>query len=352
MAEQDFYSLLGVPRGAQEAELKKAFRKLAMKYHPDKNPGDKKSEEMFKKINEAYETLKDPQKRQFYDRFGTTPGTGPSSQGFGGPGGFAGQAGGFGAGGSAGFGGFGQKGQQQGQRQNQWQQGPDSESFQDVFGDIFGDFFGGRAGPGFGSGGAQKTRRQERGADLKYSLAISLEEAANGTEKSVNFVRKRGDKDESTKLSVRVPPGVKNDQKLKLKGEGDVSASGLAGDLYVIINIKPHSIFVVDGKDVRLDLPITLAEAIGGGEVKVPTMTGFVSLTIPPGTNSGKVFRLKGKGVSDNTGAGEMYVKILVDIPAHPTAEQKDLIQKFDALGGSYSLKEEFLKKLESLKKG
>lgn len=323
MASKDYYGILGVSKNATDDELKKAYRKLALKFHPDKNPGDKKAEDKFKEVSEAYETLKDPQKRQFYDRFGVA-GTGPRA---GRPEDFAQQFGGFGAGG---FGGFQQRGP--------WKDA-DAESFQDVFGDIFGDFFGTRKG---------QTRRQEKGADLKYSLSISLEEAAKGVEKTISFIRRRKDKDENAKILVKVPPGVKNDQKLKLRNEGDVSGDGLSGDLYVIISIKPHPLFQLDGKDIRVDVPLTLSEAVLGGEIMIPTLSGPVSLTVPQGTTTGRVFRLKGKGFPDLSGqsSGDMYVKTLVDIPTQPSDEQKELIKKFDSIKPNYSLKSEFNKKI------
>lgn len=333
MSQKDFYKILGVSKNSPDSEIKKAFRKLAMKYHPDKNPGDKKAEDTFKQISEAYEVLSDPQKKQYYDRFGAVPN---AAGGFN-PNDFANQAGGFGAGGAAGFGARGQ----------QYHQGG-PESFQDVFGDIFGEFFGA------GTRANSKTKKPDRGADLKYTLSIELEDAARGSEKVVGFIRKRGNKDEAAKIAVKVPPGVKNDQKLKLKGEGDVAHSGEAGDLYVIINIKPHPLFQLDGKDIRIDVPVTLSEAVAGGDIRIPTTSGFISLTIPPGTHTGRVFRIKGKGFPDISGgaSGDMFVKILVDTPAHPTKEQTDLIKRFDESPGQYTLRDEFLRKAESLRKG
>ncbi len=337
MTQKDYYKILGVPRNSPEAEIKKAFRKLAMKYHPDKNPGNKKAEDTFKQISEAYEVLSDPKKKQFYDRFGSAPGPGggPNPNNFSG---FGSQAGGFGAGGFAG-------------RSQSWNSQDGTESFQDVFGDLFGDFFG----AGQRAGGPN--RRTVRGADLKYTLSIDLEDAARGSEKVISFIRQRAGKDETAKISVKVPAGVKHDQKLKLKEEGDVGPTGEAGDLYVIINIKPHPLFQLDGKDIRVEVPITLSQAVAGGDIRVPTTSGFISLAVPAGTASGRVFRLKGKGfpdisVAQATQAGDMFVRIVVDVPQHPTAEQIELIKKFDALSNRYLLHEEFLKKAEALKKG
>ncbi|MBC7372277.1 MAG: DnaJ domain-containing protein, partial [Bdellovibrionaceae bacterium] len=211
MSKKDYYSLLNVARSATADEIKKAYRKLAMQYHPDKNPGDKKAEDKFKEFSEAYEVLSDVKKREMYDQFG-----------------HAGTQGGFGGGGGGGnpygAGGFG------GAR------GADGDQFQDIFGDVFSEIFGARgAGPGGASGGAR--RRPMKGSDLRYTLNISFEEAALGTEKVVHFVRQRTGKDETAKLSVNVPAGVKEDQRLKLAGEGDGAngGSGANGDLFVII---------------------------------------------------------------------------------------------------------------------
>lgn len=330
--KRDYYEVLGVQRSASADELKKAFRKLAMQFHPDKNPGDKKAEEKFKEVNEAYETLSEPEKRQMYDQFGHA-----GAQGFrpgaGGPFGGAGAGGPFGGFGSGagGFGGFGGAGQG----------GPNAENMQDIFGDIFSDFFSGRTrggagGPGAGPGaGAGRGQSRGRGADLRYTLGISFEEAATGTEKTISFIRQRGGKEETARLQVTVPAGVKPGQRLKLRGEGDGSAagSGATGDLYVIINIQDHSIFKRVDNDVHLDLPLNFVDAIMGTSVDIPTLTGKASLKIPAGTPSGQLFRLKGKGFAsvNGPGAGDMLVRIVIDVPKELTDEQKDLLKKFSA---------------------
>lgn len=339
MNGKDFYKILGVNRNASEDEIKKAFRKLALQYHPDKNPNNKKAEEKFKEISEAYDVLSDPKKKQFYDRFGAAPGPGGAGPGAAGP--FGSGAGPFGPGGP--FGGFDPRNYQQ-------QGGP--ESFQDIFGDIFGEFFGG--GPGARKGGPQNQRKGTRGADLKYTLSIDLEDAARGAEKTISFIRKRDGKDETAKISVKIPAGVRNEQKLKLKGEGDINSAGAAGDLYVIINIKPHPLFSLEDNDIKMDLPISLSQALLGGEMTIPTLTGKVSLVIPSGTTSGKTFRLKGKGVLDlNSGQpGDMFVKTIIDIPATPTAEQIELAKKIESAGGKYALRDDYFRKVESLRRG
>ena len=320
--KRDYYEVLGVQRSASADELKKAFRKLAMQLHPDKNPGDKKAEEKFKEINEAYETLSEPEKRQMYDQFGHAgaqgfrPGAGGPFGGFGGPGAGAGGFGGFGGG----------------------QGGPNPENMQDIFGDIFSDFFSGRTrGPGAGgaAGAGPRGQSRGRGADLRYTLGISFEEAATGTEKTISFIRQRNGKEETARLQVTVPAGVKPGQRLKLRSEGDAPAGGAGGtgDLYVIINIQDHSLFKRVDNDVHMDLPLGFVDAIAGTSIDIPTLTGKASLKIPPGTPSGQLFRLKGKGFAsvNGPGAGDLLVRIVIDVPKELTDEQKELLKKFSA---------------------
>lgn len=305
MSKKDFYSILGVSRTASPEELKKAYRKLAMQYHPDKNPGDKKAEEKFKEISEAYDVLSDTKKREMYDQFGHA-----GSQGFGGAGGPFGGAGGFG-----GFGGAG---------------GPGSggDPFQDIFGDVFGDIFGAGRGPG---AGARGRRQQAKGTDLRYTLNISFEESALGCEKVISFMRQKGGKEESAKLSVNVPAGVKEGQRLKLSGEGDAAPGGNnPGDLYVIINVQDHPVFKRNENDVTMDLPVIYTEAILGTNIEVPTLTGRAMIRIPPGTHSGQTFRLKGKGFPKlgGFGSGDMLVRVLVDTPHNLSSRQKELVEE------------------------
>ncbi len=303
MSKKDFYSLLGVARTATPEEIKKAYRKLALQFHPDKNPGDKKSEEKFKEISEAYDTLSDEKKREMYDQFGHA----------GAQAGFGGAGGPFGGGGFGGFrGGFG--GDEPGNQ----------DQFQDVFGDVFSEIFGGR-------GGAGRQRRSQKGADLRYTLSLTFEEAALGCEKLIHFVRQRAGREETAKLSVTVPAGVKENQKLKLANEGDTSApNGPAGDLYVIINVQEHPLFRRDDNDVVMDLPISYVHALLGTQVEIPTLTGKAMIRVPAGTHSGQAFRLKGKGFPKlgGFGSGDMLVKVLVDIPSQISKEQKELIEK------------------------
>lgn len=311
--KRDYYEILGVSRTVSPDDLKKSFRKLAMQFHPDKNPGDKKAEERFKEISEAYEILSDPQKRQAYDQFGhlgTQQGFRPGANPF--EGFTRGHAGGQGYGGFEGFNAQG------------------ADNFQDIFGDIFSDFFTGR-GPGARPGGPRSNARG-RGADLRYTLNITFEEAAAGTEKTISFIRQRGGKEDAAKLAITVPAGVKAGQRLKLRSEGDAPVSGgPPGDLYVIINIQDHALFRRVENDVHLDLPISFYDAVMGTTVDVPTLTGKSSLKIPAGTPSGQVFRLKGKGFASvgGPGAGDMLVRVVIDVPREMTDEQRDLLKKF-----------------------
>jgi molecular chaperone DnaJ len=322
LSKKDFYSVLGVHRTASEDEIKKAYRKLAMQYHPDKNPGDKGAEELFKEASEAYEVLRDPKKKQMYDQFGHT-----GAHVSGGPNPFDG------------FGGF-----------SGAQAGP--ESFQDIFGDFFSDMFTG--------GGAAGARHQgvprgaAKGADLRYSLSISLEEAATGCEKVISFVRKKGAKEETAKLSITVPAGVKAGQRLKLRGEGDSLGIGSrAGDLYVIVNFLSHPLFRRRDNDLLLELPINFVDAVTGTAVEVPTLVGKATLTIPAGTQPAQVFRLKGKGFPDvgGYGAGDMLVKVIIDIPRNLSTEQINLIKRLKEFSLASPLVDEYKEKMDQLLK-
>jgi molecular chaperone DnaJ len=313
---KDFYSVLGVSKSATADEIKKAYRKLAMQLHPDKNPGNKKSEDKFKEVTEAYEVLSDPEKRKKYDTFGSS-----DFSGFSGAGGFEGFRQNAGPGGGSFHGG--------------------PENFQDIFGDVFGDIFAGSRARG---------RRPQRGADLRYSLSITLEEAASGCEKVITFVRQKGTANETAKLSVQVPAGVKENQKLKLNQEGDTPPNnGVPGDLYVIINIQPHPFFVRDENDVLLEFPISFTDALLGCEIEIPTLTGKSVLKIPPGASSGQTFRLKSKGFTrlGGLGSGDMLVKIQIIIPNKLTQEEKSLVEKLAGKIGSPEAVQDFDKRLK-----
>jgi molecular chaperone DnaJ len=358
MAKRDFYEILGVAKTASEDEIKKSYRKLAMKYHPDRNPDNKEAEEKFKEVKEAYEMLTNPEKREAYDRYGHA-GVDPNS-GMGG--GFGGGAGGFG----------------------------------DAFGDIFGDIFGG--GRGGRSGGPQVYR----GADLRYNLEITLEQAAAGFDTTIRVpswdkcdtchgsgakpgtqpvtcstcaghgqVRMQqgffsiqqtcpkchgsgkiipepcaacggaGRIKRNKTLEVKIPAGIDNGMRIRSSGNGEPGTNGgPPGDLYVEIHIKPHEVFQREGDDLHCEMPISFTKAALGGEIEVPTLAGKVSFTIPEGTQTGKTFRLKGKGVKGvRSGyAGDLFCHVVVETPVKLTDKQKDLLREFERLtkeGGS-----------------
>jgi len=353
MAKRDFYEVLGVPKNADEAALKSAFRKLAMQYHPDKNPGDTEAERKFKEINEAYQVLSDPQKRGAYDRFGHAA---------------------FEGGGGGGPGGFGQD---------------FSGSMSDIFEDIFGDVFGG--GGRRGGGG----RARERGADLRYNLDITLEEAfkgknatikvptaiqcdaCNGTgakpgskaktcgtcggagrvrasqgffaiERTCPSCGGRGEVIEDPcksctgagrvtrerTLSVNVPPGVEDGTRIRLAGEGEAGMRGApSGDLYIFLGVQPHGFYSRDGADLFCRVPISMVAAALGTEIRVPTLDGKEALVkVPEGTQSGKQFRLRGRGmpVLRSRDFGDLYVQAMVETPQNLTKRQRDLLAEFD----------------------
>jgi molecular chaperone DnaJ len=361
MAEKrDYYEILGLKKGAAEADIKRAFRKLAMQYHPDKNPGDKAAEEKFKEVNEAYGILSDPEKKDRYDRFGHA-GVDPNA-GFGGAG-----FGGFGGG--AGFGGF-----------------------DDLFGDLFGGMFGGSA--------SSRGRRSgpRKGQDIQKNIRITFEEAAFGVKKQIrlnkhvvcdacggtgaaggatrvkcqscggtgevrtqqrtpfgqfvnvspcskcggagevieNPCKQCGGSGKTRKeitLSVDIPAGVDNDSVVKLERQGEPGISGgPAGDLYVVISVSEHNLFERKGSNLLLEIPITYMQAALGDSITVPTLSERVSYKIPPGTQSGAVFRLKGKGLqSPHTGkTGDLYVTVTLEVPTKLSGEERKLLKKLD----------------------
>ena len=347
MAKRDYYEVLGVGKDASGDEIKKSYRRLAMKHHPDRNKDDSSAEEKFKEAKEAYEILKDDDKRAAYDRFGHE-----------------------GVSGAAGGGGFG------------------AEGFGDIFGDVFGDIFGGGGGR---RGGASQVFR---GADLGYELKLDLEHAVSGdtvtidvptqvscesckgsgaekgseptkctTCNGVGQVRMqqgffsiqqacpackgagtviadpckgchgRGRVSKTKTLNVKVPPGVDQGDRIRLSGEGEAGRNGgPAGDLYVEIRVEPHKIFERDGPDLSCEVPISFATATLGGEVELPTLRGNVSLKVPAGTQSGKIFRLRGKGVTTvrDHGTGDLFARVAVETPVNLTDEQESLLNKFE----------------------
>ena len=357
MAKRDFYEVLGVRKGADEKELKSAFRKLAKQFHPDANPGSKGAEHKFKEINEAYDILKDPQRKAAYDRFG--------HRAF---------EGGMGAG--QGQGGF----------------GPEfTSSMSDIFEDLFGEFMGGRRGGGGKRGGAG----QQRGSDLRYNMEIGLTEAFAGktaqirvpTSVTCDACKGQGAKSGTAPktcptcqgsgsvrqtsgfftvertcvtcqgrgqvisnpcgncngagrvtreraLSVNIPAGVEDGTRIRLAGEGEAGLrGGPTGDLYIFLSIKPHEFFQRDGADLFCRVPISMTAASLGGDIEVPTIDGKKArVAIPDGTQSGKQFRLRGKGmpVLRSNQAGDMYIQVSVETPVNLSRRQKELLREFE----------------------
>ncbi|MEQ1716503.1 MAG: molecular chaperone DnaJ [Hyphomicrobium sp.] len=362
MAKRDYYEVLGVQRNATEQDLKSAYRRLAKDFHPDRNAGDKDAEHKFKEVNEAYEALKDTQKRAAYDQFGHAAFEGGMGGGRGGPGGF----------------------------------GPDfASSMSDIFDDLFGEFMGGRrGGPGQGQGQRKGTGR-ERGADLRYNLDITLAEAYTGKtaeiivpasvscetcsgsgakagskpkacatcggagkirasqgfftiERTCPNCQGRGEMiddpcgtchgagriTKERKLSVNIPSGVEDGTRIRLAGEGEAGMrGGPAGDLYIFLSISTHAFFQRDGADVFCKVPISMTTASLGGQIEVPTLEGTTTrVKVPEGTESGKQFRLKGKGmpVLRSKVTGDMYIQVDVETPKNLTRRQRELLEEFE----------------------
>ena len=380
MAEnkRDYYEVLGLQKGASEDEIKKAFRKMAMKYHPDRNPGDKEAEEKFKEVNEAYSILSDPDKKDKYDRFGFA-GVDPSA-------------------GGAGFGGFG---------------GAGFGGFEDIFGDLFGGMFG-------GGGSARRRNGPMKGKDLQKAIEIPFEEAAFGAKKTIKLnkyvkcedcrgsgaaqgtskktcphcngtgqvkttqrtpfgmfqnvtscdnckgtgeiVEKPcpkcgglGKYKKEVKVSVDIPAGVDNDSVISLRGQGGPGVNGGPdGDLYIIISVKPHKLFKRNGNDLYLDIPISFSQAALGDDIEVPTLTERVKYKVPAGTQPGTTFRLKGKGITSHirgTRTGDLYVTVKLEVPTKLTAKQKKAVENMSKELGNecYSQKKSFADTIKDL---
>lgn len=297
MAEKDLYQVLGVKRGAGKDEVKKAYRKLARKYHPDLNPGNEKAEKRFKEINEAYEILSDDKKREQYENLGM----GAFNQA-GGPGNQRGFEG-F----SFDFGQFNQSGRSSG------------AGVQDIFSDLFGGARG--AGP-----------RMQRGPDMIMEMTISLEEAVSGVIRSISY-RSQGTNTGTETIKVKIPAGVDNGSKVRLRGRGGAGINGgSAGDLLIELRVKPHPIFRRKGNNLYVDVPVSIAEAILGAKIQVPTIDGMAQVTLPAGTNSGKKLRLRGKGVQSPRGVkGDQYVEIKIVVPQGLSESQKKALSEVEA---------------------
>ncbi len=335
MADRDFYKILGVSRSATADEIKKAYRKLARKYHPDLNPGDKSAEDKFKELSDAYEALSDPQKRKLYDQFGEMglkagfAGAGPGGSTYQrGPGGFNYSQGG--AGGQNPFEGF---------DFSQFQGTGGAESVEDILSGIFGMGGGGRPrssrtrGPGgmpFGFQTAEGYGPPQPGADLEKELTLSFEQAARGVSTELTIKHASG---RTHTLQVDIPPGVTDGRRIRLRGQGRPSASGgPPGDMYVVCNVRPHRWLRRQGNDVVMDLPVSVGEAVGGAEIDVPTIDGLTTVTLPPGTSSGQRLRLRGKGIAAHGGiaAGDQHVIVRVMVPKQPSDELRQLARRID----------------------
>lgn len=308
---RDPYDVLGVSKKASEAEIKKAFRNLAKKHHPDTHGNDPKAVKRFQEISAAYEVVGDKEKRAQYDRGeideagqpkGFNPGAGGAGFGQGGWEGFRRQAGSQGGGQARDF---------------HWSSEGGNFSSEDIFSDILG-----------GLGGGRSRRNQPRkGADIQFETTVSLQEAAQGGNRRVALADGR-------QLDVRIPPGVKDGQQIRLRGQGSPGdRGGPPGDALISISIAPHPYLERDGRDLRMDLPITLKEAVMGAKIPVPTLSGSVTLTIPPHSNSFNVLRLKGKGLPANTNsepAGDLYVRLVVTLPDSPDPKLDAFVKSWD----------------------
>jgi DnaJ-class molecular chaperone len=310
---RDPYEVLGVPRGANAAAIKSAFRKLAKKHHPDANKNDPKAAARFSELNSANEIIGDEDKRKQFDRGEIDAEGKPRFQGF--PGG------GAGAGGRAG--GFETHTFRSG-GQGPGAGGPGGGGFEDILNSMFGAAAA-RGARGAGGGGARfefDPGTMALDLDLSVSMTVSLEEAVKGAEKRVRLPTGK-------ELNVKIPPSVVAGQQIRLKGQGETAAGHPPGDLLITVTIAPHPFFKVDGSDLRLDLPIALYEAVLGGKVRVPTLGSAVELSIPKNTSSGRTFRLKGKGLPKAGGNGDLFVTTRIMLPDGNNAELEALMQKW-----------------------
>src|ERR1700694_2222959 len=305
---RDPYEVLGVPRGASAAAIKSAYRKLAKKHHPDANKNDPKSAARFSELNSANEIIGDEDKRKQFDRGEIDAEGKPRFQGFPGGGGARGAAGGFESQGfrtgGSGPGGFG------------------SGGFEDILNSMFGGAGARGARPGAGGSFEFDPGGIALDLDLNVAMTVSLEEAVHGVTKRVRLPTGK-------ELDVKIPAGVVAGQQIRLKGQGETAPGHRPGDLLITVSIAPHAIFKVDGSDLRVDLPITLYEAVLGGKVRAPTLGSAVELSIPKNTSSGRTFRLKGKGLPKPGGSGELFVTTRIMLPDGNDAELEALMQKW-----------------------
>ncbi len=322
MAKRDYYEILGVGRNASADEIKKAHRKLVRKHHPDANKNNAESVEKFKEAQEAYDVLSDAQKKKNYDQFGHA--------------GVGGMPGGGAPGGDP----F-RRGQPQGQSGSgysyQWRPSPgvDVEDYDlSDFGDVFDQLFGarggkagvppGRGGVGGGARQARPRREPERGQDVEHEVTLTFEQAARGTTLPLQINREG----RLETIDVKIPAGVKDGSRVRIKGKGQQSAGGEHGDLYIITKVMPHPYFRREGLDILLDVPISVYEALLGTKVEVPTLEGPVTMTIPPGTSSGSKLRIKGRGIERGSERGDQYVLPRVIVPKGLADEDRKTVEE------------------------
>ena len=327
--EKDFYKVLGVDKSVTQADLKKAYRKLARQYHPDSNPGDNAAESKFKEISEAYSVLSDEQQRQEYDQVRAMGGGARFTAG-----GAGGQGGGF----EDVFGNlFGQGGRgRPGQAARGGQQARGGGGFEDILGGMFG------GGGGFGqpSGGFRGFGGPTPGRDITATTTIDFVTATKGD--TVTLSGGNG-----KPITIRIPAGVTDGQKLKLRGKGESSSDGgEPGDLVLTVHVEKHAVFERDGLNLRVNVPVTFAEAALGGTIEVPTLGGDpVRMKVPPGTSSGRVLRVKGRGVETAKGTGDLLARVEVAVPNHLSAAQKEALEAFTAASGDENPRDDLLAK-------
>ena len=314
MSKMDYYEALGISRSASVDDIKKAYRKLARKYHPDMNPGDAAAEEKFKEVSEAYEVLTDPEKKKMYDQFGHAAFGQGDFSGQGGPGGARWHWGGSGGPGR-GFEGF------EGFDFGSSSGGEGFGSFSDIFSELFGAAGGGRRT-------YTRANRPRKGEDLQYSMQIDFMDAVRGKSATISVNTGQGHET----LSVTIPAGVHDGSRVRLKGKGGSGlAGGPPGDLFIVTQIAPHPYFRREGDDIYIDIPISITEAALGAQVTIPTVDGPTRLTIPPGTQGGQKLRLKGKGAPHlkGNGRGDMFAVVKIAVPKNIPEDGKKLLKEF-----------------------